>query len=65
MYLRSASLYRNAIELLEVELKASSKELHHNEACDTSAPELVKRQEFGVVSDRLCHDKSFIKFHIF
>ncbi|XP_022144826.1 cell division control protein 6 homolog B-like [Momordica charantia] len=41
---------RNAIELLEVELKASSKELHHNEACDTSAPELVKRQEFGVVT---------------
>ncbi|CAK9314559.1 unnamed protein product [Citrullus colocynthis] len=45
---------RNAIELLEVELKASSKELNHNDACDAAAPpELVKRQESQIV--RLDH----------
>ncbi|KGN47092.1 cell division control protein 6 homolog B [Cucumis sativus] len=45
---------RNAIELLEVEIKASSKELNHDDACDTSAPpEPVKRSESQIV--RLDH----------
>uniref|UniRef100_A0A9I9DZZ9 Cell division control protein n=1 Tax=Cucumis melo TaxID=3656 RepID=A0A9I9DZZ9_CUCME len=45
---------RNAIELLEAEIKASSKEQNHDDACDTPAPpELVKRSESQIV--RLDH----------
>lgn len=56
MHLKS-SLNRNAIELLEAELKASSKELILNDACAVSTPEFVKRLDSHIVSARHSNNK--------